>query len=314
MKSQPTDVDVITLYEPAIHHAYDIEADWILMSTCNFRCVYCFWDEEDLGRKIAPPADVQKLAAFFDKSGLTWLLHLTGGEPFHYPNFVELCRLLTRRHRISINTNTDSDHVRTFAATIDPGRVDFINCGLHVQQRQQRRRTDAFIYNVHTLQAAGFDVFVSSVMYPPIFAEFPAIWDWYATQGITIIPKVLQGRHLGRRYPSGYTDAERACFTEYSRRAAEAYADQFARRAEPPTINPLIDAFRFLDGLGDFRGQLCEAGHRFVRIRENGDIRRCGPEDVLGNIVEGRFDRRPGPSACTEIECPYFCEKYLVRS
>src|SRR6266581_3924392 len=84
---------------------YDIEADWILMSTCNYRCVYCFWDTEALGRKIAPPAHVQQLASFFDNSSLTWLLHLTGGEPFHYPQFVELCQLLTRNHFISINTN-----------------------------------------------------------------------------------------------------------------------------------------------------------------------------------------------------------------
>lgn len=36
---------------------YDIEADWILMSTCQFRCEYCFWDKEALAAKISPPAE-----------------------------------------------------------------------------------------------------------------------------------------------------------------------------------------------------------------------------------------------------------------
>lgn len=296
------------------HRAYDIEADWILMSTCNFRCVYCFWDTQALGRRISPPGGVRQLASFFDNTGLTWLLHLTGGEPFHYPQFVDLCRLITLNHFISINTNADSDYVRTFAETIDPGRVDFINCGLHIQQRQQRNRTEVFVRNVGILQARGFDVFASSVMYPPIFTEFPGIWDWYAAKGIILIPKALQGLHFGSSYPESYTNAEQALFIEYSGRAAEAYQRQFSRRVEPPTINPLIDSTHFLDGLGDFRGQLCTAGRDFVRIRENGDIRRCGPGEVLGNIVEGRFNRRPGASVCKEIECPYFCEKYRVRT
>lgn len=310
---QVTASNLITPSPGMSSKAYDVEADWILMSTCNFRCQYCYWDATDLGRKIHPPAPPEQLAHFFDKSGLTWLLHLTGGEPFHYPGFVELCQLLTRRHTISINSNTDAGvNIRRFAETIDPGRVDFINAGVHLQQRHERNRTEAFIRNVAVLRDAGFDLFVSCVMYPPIFHNFPAVWDWYAKQGVIIIPKILQGRHFGLVYPKSYTDAERTLFVEYSQRAADSYADQFARRQEPPTINPLMDHTRFLYGLPDYTGQLCYAGRDFVRIRESGEIRRCGPGEIVGNIVEGWFDRKAGPSMCRERECPYFCEKYHV--
>ena len=41
---------------------YDIEADWTLMTTCNFRCVYCFHSDRMLGAKINPPAPAKKLA------------------------------------------------------------------------------------------------------------------------------------------------------------------------------------------------------------------------------------------------------------
>jgi hypothetical protein len=37
-------------------------------------------------------------AAGFDSTGYRWLLHMTGGEPGIYPQFVELCEALTERH------------------------------------------------------------------------------------------------------------------------------------------------------------------------------------------------------------------------
>ena len=50
----------------------------------------------------------QAFADFFDSTGKTWLLHLTGGEPFAYRGFVELCAALTRNHLLSLNSNVTS--------------------------------------------------------------------------------------------------------------------------------------------------------------------------------------------------------------
>jgi MoaA/NifB/PqqE/SkfB family radical SAM enzyme len=311
MRAEP--VDRTATHNSWTGGPFDIEADWILMSTCNYRCQYCFWDTEALGRRIEPPAPVDVLARFFDRSGLTWLLHLTGGEPFHYPDVVELCRLLTERHMISLNTNADSLHVSEFARTVDPARVTFINCGVHLQQRSERRRVDQFIRNVGLLKKAGFYAFISCVMYPPLFSTFPQVWEWWEAQGLPLVPKALQGRHMGRSFPSEYTEEERALFLEYSAKASVALARESARPLFPPTIDPLKDPEIFFGGKLDFRGQPCQAGHHFVRIRENGDIRRCGPRDVIGNVVEGWFERRSGASPCVEIECPYFCHKYRIR-
>jgi MoaA/NifB/PqqE/SkfB family radical SAM enzyme len=294
---------------------YDVEADWILMSTCNYRCTYCFWDAEDLARKIAPPTSNAALAGFFDGTGLTWLLHLTGGEPFHYPGFVDLCTLLTRNHSISINTNADSNRVRPFVDAVDPGRVDSINCGAHPQQRDLRRgRFERFVANVRLLGDSGFDVFASCVMYPPLFEDFAAIWDRYLAEGVVLIPKALQGTHLGRSFPEGYTDSERALFVEYSQRAQECYRDQIAGRQSRPTIDPFVDRQRFLQGIPDWRGSLCSAGRSFVRIREDGAIWRCGPGSIIGSVVEGWFSRQNEPLPCVDVECPYFCEKYAKPS
>ena len=36
---------------------YDIEADWQLLNTCNYRCEYCFFPDAVLGEiYMAPPA------------------------------------------------------------------------------------------------------------------------------------------------------------------------------------------------------------------------------------------------------------------
>ncbi|GAA3216429.1 radical SAM protein [Dactylosporangium siamense] len=293
-----------------IRRPYDIEGDWILFSTCNYRCAYCFWDDTALGAPIRPIAPVEQLAGFFDRTGLSWLLHLTGGEPFIYPDFVRLCRLLTARHLISINTNADSPHVRAFVEQIDPARVDFVNCGVHERQRRAHRGDRRFIANVLALRDAGFDAFASCVLSPDLFDEFPGLWQRYADEGIVIIPKAFRGPAGGRRYPGAYTEAERALFHDYSARAATFYAEQFARRDEPPTVNPFMDEHLFLDELPDYRGDPCGAGHTFARIMPGGEIRLCGPEDIIGNVKEGWFERRDGPAPCASVECPYFCEKY----
>lgn len=293
---------------------YDIEADWTLMTTCNFRCVYCFHTTDRLGAKIAPPAPVDQLARFFDESGYRWHLHLTGGEPFHYPGFLDLCRLLTRSHIISVNSNVDSPKVLEFARSIDPDRVDFINCAVHVQQRTDRNRLPAFIRHVRALRESGFDAYVTSVMYPEVFPLFLEHWHDLAAQKVVLWPKAFRGTYAGKRYPAAYTEAERAIITDYSLRAEAFYADQFSLRDDRPTIDPVVDRQVFLPGIPDFQGRACDAGHAMVRIDHRGNIYRCGSNTRLGNIVRGNFQRMPAAQPCDDHFCPYYCTKYSVPS
>ena len=291
---------------------YDIEADWTLMTTCNFRCAYCFHTDRLLGAKIDPPAPVKKLAAFFDASGLRWHLHLTGGEPFHYPDFLELCERLTRRHVISVNSNIDSPKVLQFVERINPDRVDFINCAVHLQQRTQRKRLPQFIEHITALRTSGFDAYVTSVMYPEVFPLFLAHWDQLAAQGAAPWPKAFRGDYDGKHYPEAYTDDERALIVDYSKRAEAFYADQFSLREDRPTIDPVIDREVFLQGVPNFRGRQCSAGHDVVRINHRGDIYRCGGKTPLGSIVSGEFRRMNHLTPCSEHFCPYYCTKYSI--
>src|SRR5215468_5799974 len=98
---------------------YEVEADWHLLNTCNYRCEYCFFPAETLGEKLRIFATPEGWRSAFDAMGRVWLLHLTGGEPSIYPDFFELCRILTERHYISINSNLTGSSLAQFAQHID---------------------------------------------------------------------------------------------------------------------------------------------------------------------------------------------------
>ena len=50
---------------------YDIEADWSLLDTCNYRCGYCPIPHEKLGSKLRTFATVDAWRAAFDAGGKT---------------------------------------------------------------------------------------------------------------------------------------------------------------------------------------------------------------------------------------------------
>ena len=83
----------------------DLLADWELNIFCNFSCEYCFYskDRKAKDKKYAGHENIEQIVDFFDKSDRTWLIHMSGGEPFIHPRFIELCSKLTKKHYISIN-------------------------------------------------------------------------------------------------------------------------------------------------------------------------------------------------------------------
>ena len=78
---------------------FDIEADWALNLLCNYHCEYCF-SRSSTEHCMVGRLSAEEFLDFFDSTGKTWLLHLTGGEPFFHPSFVHLCRTLASRHYI----------------------------------------------------------------------------------------------------------------------------------------------------------------------------------------------------------------------
>jgi MoaA/NifB/PqqE/SkfB family radical SAM enzyme len=292
---------------------YDIEADWHLLNTCNYRCSYCFFPPDVLGSKLRLFATPQQWRSGFDAAGVTWLVHITGGEPSIYPDFVDLCEELVAKHFVSLNSNLTHSCLRTFAARIDPSRINFINAGLHLEERERRSGEDAFLRHADMLRRAGFPVLVSVVVTPPALARFEEAIALLRPIDLFPIPKLFRGVWSGATYPKAYNSSEKSRFREFSRRARDFYGADVARMAEPPSIDMLNDDL-FVDGLPIYKGLMCEAGSRFVHILPNGDVFRCGGRDFQGNLLDGTFVRRKGLAPCSSEHCYYFCNKYAVRS
>lgn len=288
---------------------YEVEADWNLLTTCNFRCSYCFFPHADLGAKISVYGTSAQWKEGFDSTGKTWLLHMTGGEPTIYPGFVDLCAQLSDKHYLSINSNLSHSSIEAFAEDINPERVHFINASVHWKERREWASHDAFIKRVHKLRKYRFNVLVSLVMTPEIVSTFDEVSRHFESQGLFVIPKIIRGNYNGKNYPAAYSANQKHSILEYLIRARKKYVGVIDRMGEPATINMFGDSL-FINGFSNYRGKVCGSGYNFVMIRPDGSVIRCASEENLGNILLKNIKFLHSPKPCNTSGCPYFCEKY----
>lgn len=289
--------------------SYEIEADWVLLRACNFRCNYCAILPEELGGRINVHATAAEWLEAFNATGKSWLLHITGGEPSIYPGFVELCERLTRNHYLSLNTNFSNACLDEFCEKVDPARVHYINAALHYEERIKKGAIDVFIKRALEFKRRRFNLLISSVMTPTVAGVFGELQAQFEAQGLCVIPKVMRGWCAGKLYPDSYTRSERTLIRDHLARARQTYAAVLARMEEPPTINMFRDE-RFLRGIPNYRGSLCASGSRFVEIEPNGDVFRCSSGQMLGNVLNKDLKLLSNARRCDTSYCPYFCEKY----
>lgn len=290
-----------------------VEADWQLNDICNMKCRYCF-STRNAPAASAPLLNPMRCLDFFDGTGWVWSLHMTGGEPFLSPGFVQFCEVLSRRHIISVNTNLSSPHVREFADRLDPGRVEYVHCCLHTAERERLNGWKTLESNLTTLVRRGVVVFASLIMTPEVFAAFPEAASRMGNLGVGLIPKSLQGLFDGKWYPHAYTQKEKGLFGVFSEQAearlrvlTPAVVDRVF------SINPLRDR-EFLNGFPIFRNISCAAGNKFFTIQSNGNIYRCGTNHLLGNVEKRIFAPLATSTPCDSSYCPYFCLRYSQLS
>jgi MoaA/NifB/PqqE/SkfB family radical SAM enzyme len=191
------------------------------LTACNFRCDYCFVARAALGARVAVHGTNAQWADAFDVGGKTWLLHITGGEPFIYPDFVDLCERLAQKHFLSINSNLSHRSVAAFADAIDPARVHYVHAALHYAERETTTSLQVFVDRVRLLQDRRFNVLVSAVMTPAMVEVFPKVAADLDAQGICLIPKVMRAKYGDRRYPAAYTSAQKGLILAHLAQARE---------------------------------------------------------------------------------------------
>jgi MoaA/NifB/PqqE/SkfB family radical SAM enzyme len=276
----------------------ELEVDWHLTNRCNFDCEYCHPQiKRVLNRRHLTEPSPETCVAAFDRLGRPCHVSMSGGEPFLFPGFVDLCEGLTRRHVISINTNLSSPLVEAFAARIAPERVVRIAAALHVAERERQGASEErFAEAFRALRERGFPVIALYVLYPPLLHRAAADIERLRGLGVDrIAGKVFKGRWAERTYPEAYTPAER----EQVREVAGEY----------PYNEP------YLRGMMRFRGEPCRAGMRSIKVMVTGDVRRCAAcGESLGNLYDGtvRLAEAARPCAVNRVLVVSQCLANLV--
>ena len=212
---------------------------------------------------------------------------MTGGEPFLYPDFVQVCRRLAEKHWIAVDTNMSlTDRIRDFARSIPPARVADLYVALHIEERERRGEVPAFIENVTLLKEHGFHVSVNYVIHPTLADRFPDDERFFRERGIRLIPRPFKGKYQGRDYPAGYDEKAKALFS-----------------SKPSAGRKMVY---------NFQGVPCRAGRDLIRLEPDGTVLRCpGERTALGNILSSvRLYDRPVP--CGVSRCPCFGADYTI--
>ncbi len=265
---------------------------WRINQRCNFRCAYCFrpgvnerqFEEHPDCRKYT----AQFIADAFQRTGRKWRIHMTGGEPFLYPDFVRLLTELQKRNEISVNTNL-SQPVDPFIRQVSPGAIYAINASAHVAELEAKcGGLDPFARRVLQLQDSGFYVQVFLVSYPPELPQLAARIERLRELGVQRVSvKIFRGDCAGKSYPGAFTPAER-------------------RQIQAFGLSPYEEAI--LADRINFAGGLCSAGYSAFNMDVSGRITQCSAiGEICGNLFDGTFQPLHSPQHCRAPHCicPY---------
>lgn len=265
---------------------YYYSFDWHLTDYCNFNCAYCHPQIKKFkNRKLPYSMTSKEVANCFNRLKRKSLLSLSGGEPFLYPDFVDLCKYLTEAgNYLSINTNLSiRGLIKKFAEKIDPKYIKGIYASLHILERERLGlKIDDFIKDVVLLQNKKFPIIVYYVMYPPLFNRFEKDCNHLKKKGIKVLAlKIFKGIYQGKKYPDAYTEKERRKMINY-------------RFNDYPYTLSYLQGETYLT-----KGKLCWAGVKFFKVEVDGRVHRCpADEENFGNIFQGTFRPKNKPYPC----------------
>jgi MoaA/NifB/PqqE/SkfB family radical SAM enzyme len=267
---------------------YENRLVWNVNQLCNFRCAYCFFSPEVLGKEneAVGKYSIEHICRSFDETGRQWLVMISGGEPFLYKDLVPLLKLLTRNHHIQLTTNLSRPSVYDFADGIDPSRVMIICASFHPLERELRgtRSIQDFIDKYLYLKERGFLIVASYVAHPPLFARIREDFERLQAAGVddtTIL--TFRGEYEGKSYPQSYTDEQLKLITEL---------------AVDHDLESEISRGLY------YRGTPCVAGSKYFQMNPDGSLHRCC--SILadhGNLFEGTARFEDGPTPCTVELC-----------
>ena len=275
---------------PESHNQF-CELFWEFGSRCNFNCPYCISASNIYNTKEALP--ISQIVKSLNSTGKKWHIHISGGEPFLHPDFVELCTALTRYHKISVSTNLSTNNVVIFTEQIPQQQVGLVKASLHISERMKFvDGLKRFVDFVNLFQNRTFKIQVEYTLYPPLVHRVFRDLIYLNTQGVhTIRLKPFFGVYNNKKYPESYSNDLRNLLRRYAE--------------TPKGLDPFAHRESF--------GKICHAGINTFYMDASGNLRRCANSKVsYGNLFNNYFkaDTSPRPCpfpTCTSIQGVHSC-------
>jgi MoaA/NifB/PqqE/SkfB family radical SAM enzyme len=263
---------------------YDASIQINVGSGCNLNCEYCmlramrrarwlpelaasirdrindFFFRSSAARKpdlLGQGLDADRFLRTLEKTGKTFLITFSGGEPFLTKGIAETCARLSERHYLGFTTNLTPTAVKDFIRIVSPSRVRFIVASAHVAECRRRGLLETYVENFLACREKGFSIVADVVAYPGYFEGLPEYRQYFLKHGIQIQLSPYKGIYRGRRYPESYTQQEREML-----------------------IPGMIDSFYT-------RGKLCNAGYNIMISNCHGQVQPCYVINrTMGHIYE----------------------------
>lgn len=256
--------------------------NWEITQNCNFACEYCINPDVNL---VPPPPifSPEELKHHFDRTNKSWLILITGGEPFLYPDFVKVCKVLTEKHHLQITSNISTANVIDFANQIDPNRVFNISASWHKAERHKRNLQQDFEKKCLYLKEKGFNIIVNLIAYPQFIDEIENDIQHFHDLGLDTMVFGFRGIYEGKHYPYDYPENEKALLKKYAIDDTE---------------------YKIATQEMDFFGRYCDAGRSYFSMKHNGDIGRCfSLSKKISNFFEDGIKFQEKLTPCISHNC-----------
>jgi len=253
---------------------------WDLIMRCNYRCPYCFnnnrWEELEKYNFVYSP-DIyldfwEKMYRKYGEINIT----ISGGEPFVYPEFIELISYLSKFHTLGIVTNL-SWNIR-LAEKINPARVK-----IYPSFHTYFVSPEVFLSKLKQLASMGWEYLgVIIVAYPPFLDKLEEYVILFKNNGFYPWINPFIGEYNGRVYPQNYSSEEKELLRK---------------------ISSNIGYIEYqIDYVNTF-GKLCHTGELYFRVHPDGKIYRCAGMGPIGDVTEKEFSLADTPKPCEVNFC-----------
>ncbi len=269
---------------------YRVFFNWEITYKCNYNCSYCSFGAAPGAIKEPRPTVypgiekwIQVWSRLYERYG-SCEIHFAGGEPFFYPNFMELIERLSDIHTLEFSTNLFWEPEQ-FIKKINPGRAR-----IGVSFHPEFVSFESFFSKALTLKKAGFEVWTNYVAYPTALEHIGRYKLAFEQAGILMSILPFKGKYGEQMYPDSYTPEEK----EYLRKLGTSSWTE-------KTLDFALDKEK-----RKVQHKFCRMGQMYAKIHPDGQAYSCCAKNALnlGSILEDSFSLLENPFLCSEIDCP----------